>query len=61
MCLSTVYKNSAEMSNMLAKNVADIQLKDGQVIFTDIMGIRTVFDGSLEKIDLTDNIIIVRD
>ncbi len=61
MCLSNVYKNNTEMSNLLAKNVADIQLKDGQIIFTDIMGIRTVFDGTLEKIDLTDNIIIVRD
>lgn len=60
MCLSTVYKNEVNDANMLAKNVADIKMENGQIIFTDLMGIRTVFDGSLEKIDLMDNYVIVR-
>ena len=60
MCLSTVYKNEVSDANMLAKNVADIKVENGQIIFTDLMGIRTVFDGSLEKIDLMDNYVIVR-
>ena len=61
MCLSTVYKNEVNDANMLAKNVADIKMENGQIIFTDLMGIRTVFDGSLEKIDLMDNYVIVRE
>ena len=60
MCLSTVYKNEVNDTNLLAKNVADIRMENGQIIFTDLMGIRTVFDGSLEKIDLMDNYVIVR-
>ena len=60
MCLSTVYKNEVNDANLLAKNVADIRMESGQIIFTDLMGIRTVFDGSLEKIDLMDNYVIVR-
>ncbi len=60
MCLSTVYKNEVNDANLLAKNVADIRMENGQIIFTDLMGIRTVFDGSLEKIDLMDNYVIVR-
>ena len=60
MCLSTVYKNEVSDANMLARNVADIKVENGQIIFTDLMGIRTVFDGSLEKIDLMDNYVIVR-
>lgn len=60
MCLSTVYKNEVNDANLLAKNVADIKMENGQIIFTDLMGIRTVFDGSLEKIDLMDNYVIVR-
>ena len=60
MCLSTVYKNEVNDANMLARNVADIKVENGQIIFTDLMGIRTVFDGSLEKIDLMDNYVIVR-
>ncbi len=61
MCLSTVYKNEVNDANLLAKNVADIKMENGQIIFTDLMGIRTVFDGSLEKIDLMDNYVIVRE
>ena len=61
MCLSNVYKNEVADQNLLAKNVADIRFADGLIYFTDIMGIRTAFNGRLEKIDLTDNFIIVRD
>lgn len=59
MCLSNVYKDSVDDSNLLAKNVADIKLQDGKIYFTDIMGIRTAFDGELKQIDLTENFIIV--
>ena len=61
MCLSTVYKNEVSNANMLAKNVADVRIENGQILFTDLMGIRTVFDGTLEKVDLMDNYIIVKD
>ena len=60
MCLSNVYRNSVDDSNLLAKNVADIKFVDGKIVFTDIMGIRTTFDGTLEKVDLMDNYVIVR-
>lgn len=61
MCLSTVYKNEVNDANLLARNVADIRVEGGKIIFTDLMGIRTAFDGSLEKIDLMDNYVIVRE
>ena len=61
MCLSAVYKNEVSDSNLLARNVADIKIEDGQIIFTDLMGIRTVFDGTLERVDLMDNYVIVKD
>ena len=60
MCLSTVYKNEVNDANMLAKNVADIKVDGGKIIFTDLMGIRTTFDGTLEKVDLMENYVIVR-
>lgn len=46
---------------MLAKNVADIKVDGGKIIFTDLMGIRYTFDGTLEKVDLMDNYVIVKD
>ena len=61
MCLSTVYKNEVSDANMLARNIADVRIENGKIMFTDLMGIRTVFDGTLEKVDLMDNYIIVKE
>ena len=61
MCLSTVYKNEVSDANMLARNIADVRIENGKILFTDLMGIRTVFDGTLEKVDLMDNYIIVKE
>ncbi len=57
MCLSTVYNTAQQV---LCKNVASVTEKDGQLVFTDIMGIPTAVAGSIQKIDLMDNVIVVR-
>lgn len=57
MCLSTVYNTAQQV---LCKNVAAVTEKDGQLIFTDIMGIPTAVTGSIQRIDLMENVIIVR-
>ena len=57
MCLSTVYSTAQQV---LCKNVASVTEKDGQLVFTDIMGIPTAVTGSIQKIDLMENIIVVR-
>ena len=61
MCLSNVYKDKLEDANLLARNVADIKFQEGKIFFTDILGVRTVFDGHLDQIDLTENYIIVKE
>ena len=43
MCLSTVW--TAERQPV-CKNVASVTQKDGQLVFTDIMGIPTVVNGA---------------
>ena len=58
MCLSTVYNTAQQV---LCKNVASVTEKDGQLVFTDIMGIPTVVPGAIEKIDLLENIITIRE
>ena len=57
MCLSTVYNTAQQV---LCKNVASVTEKDGQLVFTNIMGIPTAVAGSIQKIDLMDNVIVVR-
>ena len=56
MCLSTVYN---EKHGMLAKNVATVKAEKGRLIFTDILGIPTTIDGTIEKVDLMENEIFV--
>ena len=57
LCLSTVW--TAERQPV-CKNVASVTQKDGQLVFTDIMGIPTVVNGQIEKIDLMENEIIIK-
>ena len=44
----------------MCKNVASVTQKDGQLVFTDIMGLPPVVTGQIEKIDLIENEIIIR-
>ncbi len=69
MCLSNVYRiktgsrpeKAAEADKeLIVKNAATVALRDGKLVFTDIMGISTEVEGELEKIDLMDNYILVR-
>lgn len=61
MCLSNVYKNDASADNLLYRNVADVRIDGTKIILTDLMGIRSEIEGSIEKVDLMENYIIVRD
>ena len=61
MCLSNVYKNDVDSNNLLYRNVADVKVDGRKIIFTDLMGIRNEIEGVIEKVDLMDNYIIVRD
>ena len=57
MCLSTVYNEHREV---LAKNVAAVTAENGQLVFSDILGRAVAVIGTIEKIDLTENEILVR-
>lgn len=62
MCLSTVYAIRNEKPEPLCRNIASVRsTQDGKLIFTDIMGIPTVVDAAIERIDLMDNYIWIRE
>ena len=61
MCLSTVYKNEKTEQNIAMRNVMAIECKDGQVILTDLMERQVVIQGVLEKANLVDGFVIVRE
>ena len=61
MCLSTVYKNKMDPATIAMKNVMAIECKDGCVILTDLMERQLVIEGVLEKANLVDGYVIVRE
>lgn len=61
MCLSTVYKNVKEPASILMKNVTEIECCDGKVILTDLMERQVEIIGTLEKANLVDGYVIVRE
>lgn len=61
MCLSTVYKNNMTPESILMKNVMSIECKDGMVILTDLMERQVAIEGQLEKANLVDGYVIVKE
>lgn len=60
MCLSTVYVRNEDQREQIARNVADVKVRDGKLLFTDIMGVTTEVDADIEVIDLMENYIYIR-
>ena len=61
MCLSTVYKNKMDPETVVMKNVMAIECRDGFVILTDLMERQVAIEGELEKANLVDGFVIVRE
>ena len=61
MCLSTVYKNKMDPEAVVMKNVMAIECRDGFVILTDLMERQMAIEGELEKANLVDGFVIVRE
>ena len=61
MCLSTVYKNNMAPETILMKNVMGIECRDGMVILTDLMERQMAVEGTLEKANLVDGYVIVKE
>lgn len=61
MCLSTVYKNKMDPESIAMKNVMSIECKDGLVILTDLMERQVAIEGELEKANLVDGYVIIKE
>ena len=61
MCLSTVYRNTLTPEAVVMKNVMTIESKDGVIILTDLMERQVAIEGTLEKANLVDGYVIVKE
>ncbi|MDR2393454.1 MAG: CooT family nickel-binding protein [Treponema sp.] len=60
MCLSTVYELGTEGSpRMLAEYVRDLKVSGDIITLTDIMGKEMKVSGSLQRVDLVKNAILI--
>ena len=61
MCLSTVYKNKMDPASIAMKNVMTIECRDGLVLLTDLMERQVAIEGELEKANLVEGFVIVKE
>ena len=61
MCLSTAYKNTKDPEAVLMRNVMAIECHDGMVILTDLLERQVAIEGELEKANLVDGYVIVKE
>ena len=60
MCLSSVYKNEKTKENLLASDVASIDMDGGVITLTDLFGRKTTVEGTLKRADLTGGVVILQ-
>lgn len=61
MCLSTVYKNAVNPEAVIMRNVMSIECHDGMVILTDLMERQVAIEGELQRANLVDGYVIVKE
>ena len=61
MCLSTVYRNKMDNDSVVMRNVMSIECQDGMVILTDLMERKVAIEGQLERANLVDGYVIVKE
>ena len=61
MCLSTVFKNTFTPEAVVMRNVMSIECKDGMVILTDLMERTYAIEGQIERANLVDGFVIVKE
>ena len=61
MCLSTVYRNKMDSESIIMRNVMSIECQDGMVILTDLMERTVAIEGQLERTNLVDGYVIVKE
>lgn len=60
MCLSTVYRDAVEPTNVAMQNVMKIECRNGSVILTDLFDRQLTIEGELVMANLVDGVAVVK-
>jgi predicted RNA-binding protein len=55
MCLATAY--STENESVILEYVSKIEVRDGKIVLTDVLGEQKTIEGTLEMADLTGGVV----
>ena len=61
MCLSTAYRNTKTPEAIFMKNVMEIQIKDGVILLTDLLGNEMAVEGTLQEANLVEGFILIQE
>ena len=60
MCLSTAYLNEKQADKIAASYVSSIKVEGDVITLTDVVGFETVIRGTIDSIDLTGGVVIIK-
>jgi len=60
MCLSNVYKTTGDEETLVCEYVSNISVEGENVIITDVLGKEITVPGTLLKVDLIKNIVMIK-
>ena len=61
MCLSTAYRNTETPEAIFMKNVMEIQIKDGVILLTDLLGNEMAVEGTLQEANLVEGFVLIQE
>ena len=61
MCLSTAYRNTKTPEAIFMKNVMEIQIKDGVILLTDLLGNEMAVEGTLQEANLGEGFVLIQE
>lgn len=61
MCLSTAYRNTKTPEAIFMKNVMEIQIKDGVILLTDLLGNEMAVAGTLQEANLVEGFVLIQE
>ena len=61
MCLASIYEVCDDLERLVCTSVTQVEVQDGTLVATDLLGRKTSLQGSISKLDLTNSRIYVSD
>ena len=61
MCLSTAYRNAKTPEAIFMKNVMEIQIKDGVILLTALLGNEMAVEGTLQEVNLVEGFVLIQE